>query len=420
MYFTLFKARLKCLYKNPKILFWSFGFPILLAIFYYMGFYDIPNKETVSQISVAVVTQGDMLNTTENEELNHTEGKTESITNDKLESNVESNMVSALLSTFNSVKMKNGMKLFSTKEVSLSEAKELLDKDEIAAYIVCEDTPVLFVKNNGLAQSIVKSTLDSFVLHGKIADNFMNSNLDSQVIDSTAETIVDKNLGNQGTGYNNFIVDVSNSKNFPGNTLIYFYSLIAFACIYGSKLGFREMSAIRADQTSLGVRIHVSPISKFKLLLCHLIAAFSLQYLSIIFLLTFLIKILRIKFGGHLWMLLLTCFMGTLCGITLGAMICVVIKANVRVRSGVLNTIILIGWFLSGMAIVGIKYYLIEYLPIISLINPFSLITDAFYYLYFYDGYALFFMNINFLLALSAIFGIVSYLEIRRKEYASI
>jgi len=86
-----------------------------------------------------------------------------------------------------------------------------------------------------------------------------------------------------------------------------------------------------------------------QLLLCNLLAAFSLHFTSVVFLLLFLDKVLKVKVGGQIGLILLTCFLGSICGISLGAMICVTIKANLKVRGAILNVIVMGGGFLSGM-----------------------------------------------------------------------
>lgn len=369
MYLIMYKARLKCLYKNSKIIFWSFGFPILLAVFYYLGFYNNPDINSLSSISLGVV-----------------------------KSNTQDNLEEELLKSFNGANYKGGVKLFSVDEVTQEEGEELLKDERIAGYIILNDTPTLIVKNIGLEQRIIKSYLDTFSM----------KNLKNSIEPS------------HNAAYKDFIIDDSHQYPYPNNTLIYFYSLVAFACILGSKLGFREMNIVRADQSSLGLRIHISSGNKIKVLLCHMASALTLHFLSVLFLLTFLIKILRIDFGGRLWMLILICLLGSCCGITLGAMICVAVKANERVREGILNGILLIGWFLSGMAITGMKYILTVNAPLLGLFNPFSLITDAFYYLYYYEGYAEYFLNLNVLILQCFLFGFIAYLELRRKDYASV
>lgn len=134
----------------------------------------------------------------------------------------------------------------------------------------------------------------------------------------------------------------------------------------------------------------------------------------------FLDKVLKVEFGGQIGLILLTCLLGSICGISLGAMICVTIKANLKVRGAILSVIVMGGGFLSGMMIVDMKYVIATKAPIVGYLNPSSLVTDAFYCLYYYDDYGKFIINLCMLGILTVIFGVITYLGIRRREYASI
>jgi ABC-2 type transport system permease protein len=76
--------------------------------------------------------------------------------------------------------------------------------------------------------------------------------------------------------------------------------------------------------------------------------------------------------------------------------------------------------FLAGMMIIDIKYIIADKVPILGYLNPVNLISDALYSLYYYDTYDRFLLNIIILCAITAFFGSVSYLRLRRKAYASI
>ncbi len=378
MAFQLYKTRIKCLCRGYENIFWSFGFPLLLALFFYMGFNNLGSSESIDTIPVAVVT----------------------------EDGTESDFIKEL----GSVQLTEDKKLFTVQSQTLAEAKLMLQNDKIAGYIVYTDSPVLYIKSNGIEQSIIKSYVDNYLHMSQTAKNIITLN----------PSVVNNNFVKVFTEYKDYIVDGGDEERDPDYTLIYFYTLIALTCMFGTNWGFREMVDIQANQSVVGARISVSPIHKMKLLLCNLLAAFTLHYISILFLLTFLNKVLRVDFGHRIGMILLTCMMGSFCGIALGAMICVVVKANVKVRGAILNVVVMGGGFLSGMMIVDIKYIIATKAPIIGYLNPSSLITDAFYCLYYYDGYERLFQNLFMLGILTFLFGAITYIEVRRREYASI
>lgn len=378
MFFYLYKTRIKCLCRSYDTLFWSYGFPIMLAIFFYMGFYNLSSNESLDTIPIAIV-----------------EGEVTDI---------------SLLSIMETIKISDNKYLFEIQRTNLSKSKELLDMDKIAGYILFNEEPTLIVKHSGLEETIIKSVLDSYKQMSQTAKNIMIMNPGTVYQDIQKEFQYLKN----------YIVDGGNTSQKPDYTLVYFYTLIALTCLFGTNWGFREMLDIQADQSNVGARINITPVHKLNLLLCNLAAAFTLHFISILFLFTFLVRVLRIDFTNDLARILTLCLLGSICGISLGAMVCVTVKANVKVRSAILNVIVMGGGFLSGMMIVDMKYIISTKAPIVSYLNPANLITDALYSLYYYDDFAKYNLNLLMLGILTVLFCGITYLSIRRREYASI
>lgn len=376
--FRLYKMRIKCLCRNYNTIFWSLGFPLLLAGFFYMGFGNLSDNDHINSISVAVI----------------------------MDENTESNLVR----TMKAVEITEGKKLFLVHTQSLSKAQEMLLKEEIEGYIIDNDNPVLYINSNGIRQSIIKAFIDNYLHLSHTVKS--NEVLDQKAINHKFNSIIDD--------YKNYVVDGSDRKRNPDFTLIYFYTVIALTCMYGSNWGFQEMVNIQANKSVLAARINVSPVHKMKLLASNLLAAFTLHYISILFMLLFLNKVLGIEFGNRIGMILITSMIGSLCGITLGTMVCVAVKANDKVRSAILNVVVIGGGIFSGMVMADMKYYIEVHAPIIAYINPFNLITDAFYCLYYYESNLRLYRNLLILCLITIVFAAVTYHEIRRKEYASI
>ena len=379
MFFRIYKTRLKCLLRNKENIFWSFGFPILLSIFFYMAFSNLSKAEGIESIPIGLV--------------------------------VEENVIVPFKDILENVKITEGKNLFEVKTGTLEEVKDLLVREKVEGYIVFKDKPVLYIKNNGFSQSIIKTFLDTYEQKNQTINHIIQLNPD---IVKNGQINLISNL------FHNFIVDGGAKNKNPDNILIYFYSLIALSCIFGANWGFAEAVNIQADQSNIAARINVAPTHKMKLLLCNLLAAFTLHFLSVLFLLAFLIRVLNVAFGGQLNYILITCFIGSLCGISLGAMICVTIKANLKAKESILTAIIMGGGFLAGMMSTQVKYVVQTNVPFIGLINPSNLITDTLYSLYYYDEYHRFYRNITLLFILTIVFTSIAYFKIRRKEYASI
>ncbi|BCJ95745.1 hypothetical protein acsn021_33140 [Anaerocolumna cellulosilytica] len=375
MYYRLYKSRLKCLIRNYDMLFWSFAFPILLSLFFYMGFYNLSKDKAIETIPVAVV--GDY-----------------TFSDD-------------LLQVMERARASEDTPLFWLIKVNQMEAETLLQERQVEGIVYTDEETALVVNSNGYYQTIIKAFLDTYLQSKQTAKRA--GSLNQSLQEDVSEIMADNR---------NYIIDGSGDN--PNTTLIYFYTLIALACMFGSKYGFLEMRNIEANQSPVAARLQAAPVHKLKLLLCNLTASFTIHFLSILLLLLFLNKVLMIALGGEILRLMCVCLLGSICGVTLGAMVCVIVKANIKVRSAILYIVVLGGSFLSGMLIVDMKYFITNNIPLLGFINPSNLITDAFYSLYFYDGYDRYQLNLSILGVLTGIFIVITYLEIRRKDYASI
>lgn len=378
MFFQLYKTRIKCLLKNKESIFWSFGFPILLSIFFSMAFGNLTSQDTIDTIPIAVI-------------------KSENV-ND------------SFIDVLNSMEITNDKKLFQVGIESKESAMELMNQGKIKGIIEFESDLTLYFNENGIEQSIIKTIADSYLQKSKTLMNIATINPDA-FNQGLLEEIVQQR---------DFIVNGGTGQKNPDFTLIYFYSLIAMTCMFGCNWGFREMVDIQADQSAIGARINVAPTNKFKLLLSNLLAAFTMHFSSILLLFAFLNNILKVQFGDDLGLIILISIVGSLCGISFGAFVCVTFKINVKVREVMLTAVSIGGGFLAGMMNVDIKYLIATKAPIIGYINPSSLITDALYSLYYYETNERVFLNIGLLSVLTIIFVVVTFIKIRRREYASL
>jgi ABC-2 type transport system permease protein len=89
-------------------------------------------------------------------------------------------------------------------------------------------------------------------------------------------------------------------------------------------------------------------------------------------------------------------------------------------KVGIIISISMTGSFLAGMMYQGMKYIVAKNVPVLSWLNPINLLTDAFYCLYYYDGFSRYFLNILALSIFIVVFCLGVYLIIRRRKYASL
>jgi len=377
MGFQLYITRLKCLFRNKEAMFWCYLFPILLATCFFFAFNNLWKIEDFKTILIAYVSAA-------------TEG-------DELKQVLEE------------AKTSNGVMMFDITDCNKAEAQKLLEEKRIEAYIEGGADPVLTVKESGMNQTIIKSFLDSYRQMSTTVMQVMSEN--PKV--SHAELLEDV------MQYNSYVQELTNDKK-SADLLIYFYSLLAFACIFAANWGLDEMVNIQANLSGRGARVSVAPIHKMKLFICNMLAAFTAHIGSLFLLFLYMYYVIKIDFGHNLFYLLLLCIVGSLAGLGLGGTIGVWIKQKAEVKEAVLSVITLGGAFLSGMMFPNIKYLIGEKLPLLAHINPVNLITDGMYSLYYFDTYDRFFMNVFYLCGITVVFGVASYIGIRRKNYASI
>lgn len=378
---NLFITRLKCLFRTRGILFWTLLFPIVLSTFFNLAFSNIYSGEMFQSIPVGVINnQGYLDDTVFQMALKETNAS------DEEES-----------------------KLFEVTECSREKAEELLSNGEIFGFIDVEDDYSFTVKDSAIEQTIVKSFLDIYKQHRNIITNIVEKD------PSKLEDVMSELMNTSG-----FVMEKVKGENKPDTMITYYFALIAMASLYGCNWGLKEIIDIQADQSVRGARMNVAPIHKMKLLLCNLSAAVVVQICNILLLIAYLAFVLKIDFGNDIGYIILTCIVGSITGVTMGSMLSALIKKSEELQVSILVSITMICSFLAGLMIANMKYIVALYVPILQYINPAALIADAFYSLYYYDTYTRFFTNIGCLFGFSLLFGIITYLATRRREYASI
>jgi ABC-2 type transport system permease protein len=301
------------------------------------------------------------------------------------------------------------IKMFKVEYCNEEKAKLLLNEGEIVAYIIGSTDPVLYVKENGLNETIIKSFLDTYQQMSATVTTILKSNPNA-----IAEGLVEDVMM-----HDTYINEVKDDKK-PEDLLVFFYSLLAFTCIFAGNWGLDEVVNIQANLSSRGARVSVSAIPKMKLFLCNILAAFTAHMGSLLLLFLYMYYIIKVDFGNNLLYLFIACMVGSFTGLGMGAFIGVWVKKKADVKEAILTTVTLAGAFLSGMMMSNIKYLIATKFPLLAYINPVNLLTDSMYSLYYYDTYEHYYTNVVILGVFAIIFGVLAIAGIRRKNYASI
>lgn len=379
MFIFSLKYRMKRMLRDRKSLIWTLIFPICLGTFFFLGLSNVSKPDFFIKSKIAIVKNAEYINDTNFNRV------IEEVTQEE-------------------------KPLFEATVTSKEEAEDLLDKGEITGYIELIDGPKLTIKENGVSQSIIKTFLDQYERRlGSLNHIFsIEPNIDVQKllndVNENASYITKESTGN--TDFN----IITN----------YFYALLAMSCLFASYNGAREVMDIQADLSKTGARINVAPIQKLTLFLSGICAALVIQMVAFCLVLVFITLILKINLGPRIGYILVTGFISTLVGISLGAFVAAVIKGGENLMGSILTTISVGGSFLSGLMLYNMKYIVATHCPIISYINPASLITDAFYSLYYYETFSKYYLNIGILCIELIVLWIGTYMVIRRERYASI
>ena len=217
------------------------------------------------------------------------------------------------------------------------------------------------------------------------------------------------------------MVDYTISTNQKADALIIiFYTLIAMVSTYGVFTGIETVSLIQANLSEIGKRINVAPLSKSDFIISGLVGGFIINIISNTLLLLFMNFVLKLNLFTELKYSILFILLGNLFGLSLGMLIGSSNKQSTNIKTLIAVAVTLFLSFLSGMMSPDIKIILDKKIPILSRVNPISLISDNLYKINLlgitdnvYEG----------LLVISIyiiILNFISYGFLRRKTYDSI
>jgi ABC-2 type transport system permease protein len=361
-------------------MFWSFIFPIFLATLFKIAFSNIYSNENFKAIDVVVISNASY-------EKNQSFKKAiELVSSDEKE------------------------KLFNVTYAEEKNAEELLKSGKIEGYFYLDPEIKLVVKSSSIKATVIKTFLDNYKQSESTIEAVIKENPKAAIDDLIKDV----------SSFKEYTKEVSPSRGKPNTMLNYFYTIIAMACLYGSFLGLNEVNDIQGNLSKKAARINVAPVHKVKVFLYSLLAALIIQFIETLLLLAYLYWGLKVDFGNQIPYIILLCFVGSAAGISLGTMVSSLIKRGEGVKIAVLIGVSNIACFLAGMYYSNMKYIVEKNVPILSYINPATLITDGIYTLYYYNSHERYFINISLLSILSILFCFITYLNIRREKYASI
>lgn len=390
MFYQNLKYSLKILLRNKALIFWTFAFPIILGLFFNLAFQNIEKNEQLQVIDIAIINSNDYNNNKiVKESLNElTKGKS---------------------------------KLFNIKLTDEKTSKDLLKNNKIIGYLTFKENQVnITVKNSGVEETILKQVLEQIQTNSKIINKKVEKEISEQV--ATNKKINYEQIYQNALSLlneNNIKINNISNKNLS-YTMIEYYTLIAMACLYGALISMFIINYQLPNMNSTGKRISASPINKTKQLISSLLSAYIVQIIGLLLLFLFTIFILKVDYGKNLLYVIITSICGALSGLSLGVATSTLFKTNENAKTGIIIAITMLFCFLSGMMGITMKYIIDKNIPLLNMINPANMITDALYSLYYYNTFDRFYKDILSLLIFSFIMILISIKGLRRQKYDNI
>ncbi|WP_040198245.1 ABC transporter permease [Candidatus Soleaferrea massiliensis] len=373
--------RLKIMVRQKDTMFWSLLFPLLLATLFYFAFSNLTSAENFEIVPVAVVDDA-------------------AYREDAL-----------LTETVKAVSQESDDQLFTVTYTDEEEAAKLLDEGKVDGYIVMESgQPKLVVKQSGINQTIAKAFLDEYIKTGRSMETIAEQN-PAAFAQGLLEKLSERN---------SYTKEVPLGKDDSDPTVNYFYTLLAMTCLYGGFLGLKCVTDTMPTQSPQAARLNVAPVHKAKAFTYGLLAALTINLVQTLLVLAYVTLVLGVSFGSQIGFVLLAILAGCVTGVSFGAFLGTVIPGKENLKVALLIALSLLFCFLAGMMFIDMKYIIATNLPLLSYLNPATLLTDAFYTLYAFDNHNRFFLNLMLLGGMSVIMCTASYFVMRRQKYASL
>lgn len=390
MFYQNLKYSLKILLRNKALIFWTFAFPIILGLFFNLAFQNIEKNEQLQVIDIAIINSNDYNNNKiVKESLNElTKGKN---------------------------------KLFNIKVTNEKTSKDLLNNNEITGYLTFKEDQVnITVKNSGVEETVLKQVLEQIQSNSKIVNKTIEKEISNNIA-AKKEINYEQIYQNAISLLNENNIKINNISNKNlSYTMIEYYTLIAMACLYGAMLSMFIINYQLPNMNSTGKRISASPINKSKQLISSLLATYIVQIIGLLLLFLFTIFILKVDYGKNLLYVIITSLCGAFAGLSLGVATSTLFKTNENAKTGIIIAITMLFCFLSGMMGITMKYIIDKNIPLLNMINPANMITDALYSLYYYSTFDRFYQDIFSLLIFSCIMILISIKGLRRQKYDNI
>ena len=264
-----------------------------------------------------------------------------------------------------------------------------------------------------IKQGIILGVLDRYVQNYALISDIVRSNPALLTDPARAEALF------TDPGY---IVRGSLTSNPPSDALRYYYAVLAFSCMQMMSFGLTAVTNWRANTSSLGARRSLGGQSKLQTLTPSLLAAWLLGLGCLLVGFCYIRFVFGVSFGGKEPACLVVLAISSLMATLLGALVGAVPMPNSGKVGLAASTSVILSVFagLFGPASQQAGDYVARELPMLSLINPVRQIAEAFYSLYYYDGYSRLWEILSTLAVMSLVAFAGCVAVMRRQRFKSL
>lgn len=391
-----FKTTLKVLIRDRDVLMWAIAFPLVLSTLFQLMFSNLDEIHQLDPIPVVVV---------EDANYDNTPAFREMIDSLSGGSDGESPLIAPA---------------FVPDEQS---ALHALREGAYKGYLLidAEGTPSYYMDTRRAdstgdpSQSIITSVLNRYT---------QNAGLIAALLHDDPELLAEPGFlaSLSAESEASFTERVSVTANPPSDSLRYYYAVLAFSTIMMSTIALTAVELVLANTSPLGARRSLGGQSKVRTLVPTLAASWLLGFACVMVGFLYLRLVFDVGFGGKEPLVVVTLAVSTLAATLLGTLL-----ATLPMPSGAKGGVVA---FLScalslfaglyGPFSQDIGDYIARELPLLSACNPVRQVADAFFSLYYYDGYTQLAQSLMSLLVFCAVFFVLSVLFLRRQRYASL
>lgn len=219
-----------------------------------------------------------------------------------------------------------------------------------------------------------------------------------------------------------YIVRGSVTANPPSEALRYYYAALAFSCMQMMSFGLTAIDLWKANTSALGARRALSGQSWLRSLAPTMFASWCLGFACVVVGFLYIRFGFAVSFGGKEPVCLLVLAVSTLVSTLMGGLL-----GSLRLLSdakpGILAAISCLLSLFAGLYGPGAQKlgdWVAREMPLLSNCNPARLVYEAFFSMYFYDGYD----RLTELLSIMAVMVVVLFvcctLIMRRQRYKAL